>query len=145
MFESVLKHLLSALGAGDQLIAVMGPSFTILLSWVAGGAVAQFLKYPLSRRLQDPNFSFVVRLIAITSTLVFAHLLSDSIHATLEVVVALVQPLVYHVSLAMVRKWWPWLETRRFVGSISPPPTAVTANQLRLQQKAEDMNPPDGA
>lgn len=136
MFEQVLQHFLSALGAGDSLIAAMGPGLTILLSWVFGGAVAQLLKFPLSRAITDPWFSYIVRVLAVMATLVFVHLLSDTVPLWLEIGAAMAQPLAYHGSLAVIRRYWPWLEASRSVGSVNPPAAAFTAAAQRVADKS---------
>lgn len=137
MFEAFLQRLLAALGAGDQLIAVMGPSFTVLLAWICGGAVAQFLKFPVSWYItDDKRFSWWVRTVAITATWGFMHALSDTVPLALEIGLAMVQPLVYHGTLAAIRRWWPWFETKKFVGSVSPPQAAFAAEAVRQADKA---------
>lgn len=132
MFEKVLERLLAAMGASDQLISAMGPTFAILLAMVAAGAVAQFLKFPLSRRIRDDMaFSWTVRAVAILATFVFAHFLTDKLVWPLELAFACVQPLLYHVTLAIIRHWMPWLETYKAVGAVEPPRTAEVAKVLR--------------
>ena len=137
MFETFLQRFLAAIGAGDQLIAVMGPSVTVLLAWICGGAVAQFLKFPVSWYITDDRrFSWWVRTVAISATWGFMHWLSDTVILPLEIGLSMLQPLIYHASLAVIRRWWPWIETKKFVGSVSPPQSAFVANDLRQAEKS---------
>lgn len=128
MIETILK----ALGASDQVIAQMGPTATFLLALLAGGAFAQWVKYPISRQLQsDAAFSWTIRTIAMLATFVAAHYLSGALSLSLEMLAALVQPLAYWASLRAIRRWWPWLEVHAPVGSVSPPQSAYTAAAQR--------------
>lgn len=137
MFEIFLQRFLTAVGASDQLIAVMGPSFTILLAWVCGGAVAQFFKFPLSWYVADDRrFSWLVRALAVLATWGFMHWLSDTVPLPLEIGLAMLQPLIYHATLAGIRRWWPWLETKPMVGSVDPPREAFMAQQIRNAEKS---------
>ena len=61
----------------------------------------------------------------------FALLLSDAVSLALAAVAGLSQPVWYHVSLAVIRKFWPWLEVNPIVGSLSPPHSAYRAAAQR--------------
>jgi hypothetical protein len=122
MFETTLKHILDGMGASDGVIAAMGPTATIVLSMLFGGAFAQFVKYPVSRWItEDRLFSWTVRALAVVSTFIFAHSLSETVPLWLEMGAAVVQPLTYHGSLMVIRRFWPWMENSKMVGSIDPP------------------------
>lgn len=122
MFETTLKHILDGMGASDGVIAAMGPTATIFLSMLFGGAFAQFVKYPVSRWIVDDRmFSWAVRALAVGSTFLFAHSLSETVPLWLEIGAGVVQPLGYHGSLMVIRRYWPWLENSKMVGSITPP------------------------
>lgn len=124
MLEDILKYA----GAGDAALRTMGPVLTILLSWIGGGAVAQFLKYPISRAVQDgAAFDWTVRTVAVLSAFGFAHVLSGSVTTPLEVVAAVTQPIAYWASLRLIRRFWPWLEVHPAVGSVTPPASAFVA------------------
>ena len=125
MFETILKQILSGMGASDNVIAAMGPTATIVLAILFGGALAQFVKYPVSRWITDDRlFSWTVRALAVVSTALFAHFLSETVPLWLEIGAGMVQPLCYHGSLAIIRRYWPWLENSKMVGSVNPPGTA---------------------
>jgi len=136
MFEQILQRILAALGAGDQLIVAGGPTLTIIMAMMIGGALAQFLKFPLSRAVQDPWFSYLVRVIAVVSTFVFAHFLSETVPLWLQFGAAVLQPLSYRISLAIIRRFWPWLETKKYVGAVWPPDSAFQADAQRRADKA---------
>ena len=122
MFETTVKAILNSVGASDSVIAAMGPTATILLSMVFGGALAQFVKYPISRWIADDKlFSWTVRALAVGSTAVFAHFLSETVPLRLEIGAGVAQPLTYHGSLMVIRRFWPWMENSKMVGSIDGP------------------------
>jgi hypothetical protein len=132
----MLEQILKWLGAGDHALSVMGPTLTIALAWVFGGAAAQTLKYPLSRLLDAAWFDWSVRTLAIAATVGFAHLLSGSVPGVLEFGAGLSQPIVYWASLRVIRKYWPWMEVSAAVGSIDPPASAYFAADQRAAEKA---------
>lgn len=133
----MLETILKALGASDQVVSDMGPTATFVLALLAGGAFAQWVKFPLSRQLQgDAVFSWAIRTIAMGSTFVAAHYLSDKLSLALELLAALVQPLAYWVSLRAIRRWWPWIEVHAPIGSVDPPNSAF----LAAAQRAADRN-----
>lgn len=122
MFETILKQILSGMGASDGVIAAMGPTATIAFAMLFGGALAQFVKYPISRWIADDKmFSWTVRALAVGSTAVFAHFLSETVPLWLEIGAGVVQPLTYHGSLMVIRRFWPWMENSKMVGSIDGP------------------------
>lgn len=133
-----IESVLQLLGFSDQALETMGPTLAILLSWAAGGAVAQGVKFPLSRTIPAAWFDWTIRTLAIVATFAFSLLLSD-MPVGLAAVAAVAQPVWYHFSLAMIRRWWPWLEVSPIVGSVSPPPSAFTAAaQRKANQNEED-------
>lgn len=139
MFEQILQRILTGLGASDQLISTMGPSLSILLAIAGGTAAAQFFKYPLSRLIADDGlFSWCVRAVAVAATFLLALFLTDQMRWPLALVVGFLQLAVYHASLRMIRRWWPWLEASPVVGSVEPPPSAYVARAQRLADKAMD-------
>lgn len=135
MLEDILKWA----GAGDAALKAMGPVITILLAWIGGGAIAQFLKYPISRAVQDgAAFDWTVRTVAVLAAFGFAHVLSGSVTTPLEVVAAVTQPVAYWASLRVIRRFWPWMEVYSAVGSCTPPATAyAAAEQRRADQSGE--------
>jgi hypothetical protein len=133
MLDTVLKWL----GAGDQALTTMGPIITWMLSCLFGGSLAQWVKYPISRKIADSGlYDWTVRAIAIASTTAFAHILSESVTAPFEVGFGLSQPLVYHLGRAAIRKWIPWAEAATpLIGSASPPQSAYDALAKRQASK----------
>lgn len=137
MFETILQRILAGLGASDQLITTMGPSLSILLAIAGGTAAAQFFKYPLSRLIEDDGlFSWCVRAVAVAATFLLALFLSETVTWPLALVFAFLQLAVYHASLRMIRRWWPWLEAHPLVGSVEPPKEAYIARELRRIDRA---------
>lgn len=132
MFETVVQRILAGLGASDQLISTMGPSLSILLAIAGGTAAAQFFKYPLSRAIRDDGlFSWSVRAVAVSVTFLLALFLTEAMPWPVALVFAFLQLAFYHASLAMIRRWWPWLETKAVVGSVDPPASAYLADEKR--------------
>lgn len=139
MFETILQRILSALGASDQLIATMGPSLAILLAIAGGTAVAQFFKYPISWYVtDDKKFSWLVRAVAVGATFLLALSLTESVRWPLALVFAFLQLAIYHGSLQLIRRWWPWMEVHPAVGSMDPPDQAAHAKAQRAADKAMD-------
>lgn len=132
----MVNEVLAWLGATDKALILMGPTATILLSWVFGGAAAQFLKFPLSQWVGQPWFDWLVRLVAVTATFGFAHILSGNIAGPLEAGAALSQPCAYWLSLRVIRRFWPWMEISPLVGAITPPLRALEAAAEREERNA---------
>lgn len=133
----MIEVALQWLGFSDQLIKDMGPTLTILLAVVAGGAFAQWIKFPLNRRIADKGlFSWTVCTLAMLATFLAAHFLSNSLAAAVEITVALLQPALYHITLDIIRRFWPWLETLKFVGAVDPPKRAYTSRAKRQAEKS---------
>lgn len=134
----MLDTVLSWLGAGDSAIATMGPVITIALAWLFGGALTQFLKFPLNFWIDDSTrYDFAVRALAVVSTTAFAHYLSDSLPIPVEIGVGLSQVFAYHAFRSAVRRWWPWLEVSPLVGSVNPSPRAMSAKRERERDETE--------
>lgn len=131
MLETVLKWM----GAGDQALVVMGPVLTIALAWLFGGSLTQWLKFPLSHFVSGHWYDWIVRTIAISSTTFFAHFLSDTLPWPVEIGVGVSQALAYKGAVALMRKYAPWLETHKIIGSVTPPERAVQSAALRAANK----------
>jgi hypothetical protein len=146
MFEIVMQRILAALGASDQLIATMGPSLAILLAIAGGTAAAQFFKYPISWYVtDDKKFSWFVRAVAVASTFLLALSLTETVRWPIALVFSFLQLAVYHASLSMIRRWWPWLEVHPAVGSLDPPGEAAQAKAQREADKRMDDGQNSGA
>jgi hypothetical protein len=136
MFEIVLQRILAGLGASDQLIATMGPTLSILLAIAGGTAAAQFFKYPLSRAIADGGlFDWSVRAVAVGVTFLLSLFLTEKISWPIALVFSFLQLAFYHLSLAMIRRWWPWMEAKPMVGAIEPPLKAFEAAAQRQADK----------
>lgn len=105
---TTVTDVLSSFGASDAALTVMGPTLTIALAWTGGIAIGQGVKFPLSLWLKGDMHGYVVRLVAVFSTFCFSHFLSTHLSVPLEVLVAIVQPLVYLGLKAATEKWIPW-------------------------------------
>lgn len=133
----MISDLLTYLGASDSALTVMGPSLTILLSFLFGGGAAQMVKFPLGTKLSGPWYDWTVRAIAVICTAAFAHFLSDTLPWAAEIGVGAAQPVAYKVCWAIVDRKWPWLETNKIIGSANPSSEAVLARARRL---ADDIS-----
>lgn len=131
MLETVLKYL----GATDQLLTVMGPAVTILLAFLFGGGLTQAAKFPLSKLIGDGWYDWSVRTFAVVMTAAFAHVLSQSLPWPVELGVGCAQPVAYKIGLAVIRKYWPWVEVSPLIGSPVPPARAVQAAAQRQADK----------
>lgn len=132
MLETILKYL----GAGDQALTVMGPVITILLAMLFGGALTQAAKFPMSKLIGDGWFDWSVGAFSVVVTALFAHLLSDSLHWSLEIGTGLTQPLAYRAGLSVIRHYWPWLECSPLIGNVTPPAAAKLAAAQRRADRA---------
>lgn len=127
----MLETILTWMGAGDQALSVMGPVLTIALAWLFGGSLTQWLKFPLSRIVDGHWYDWTVRTLAISSTAAFAHFLSDALPWPVEIGVGVSQALAYKGAVALMRKYAPWLEVSKVIGSVVPPAAAVEAAAAR--------------
>lgn len=124
----MVEYVLKILGAGDSLLTVMGPAVTILLAFLFGGAMAQFLKFPLSQFVTGRWHDWAVRALAFACTWAWAHFLSDKLGAALEFGTAAAQPIAYRVAIGAARKWAPWIDSKAITGSVD----AVRAARTKL-------------
>jgi hypothetical protein len=135
----MLDEILKWMGAGDAAIATMGPLMTWLLAVLFGTGFTQFVKFWAARQILDLGlYDWTVRAIAVASTTLFAHVLSDALPWPFEVGIGFSQLFFYHGSRAAIRRWFPWLEVYPVVGSVIPPQAAVDAQRKRLLDKANE-------
>lgn len=133
----MLDEILKWMGAGDAAIATMGPLATWALAVLFGSGLTQFAKFWIARKMNDEGlYDWTVRAVAVVSCAVFAHFLSDAVPWIFEIGIGVSQVIIYHGSRAAIRRWWPWLETSKAVGSVCPPNEARIAQALRNQDKA---------
>lgn len=131
----MLDEILEWMGAGDAAIAAMGPLMTWVLAVLFGTGFTQFVKFWIARQVADIGlYDWTVRAVAVASTAVFAHVLSDALAWPFEVGIGFSQLFVYHGSRAAIRRWWPWLEVYKAVGSVDPPEAARTAQARRVAE-----------
>lgn len=136
MLEQFIAKLLATVGAGDQLIAASGPTACILFGMIGANLFSQVFKYPLSLVLVKPAaFDWAVRMLTIISGTVIAHSLGDSLNWAWASLAGLSAWGFYHLSLGIIRRRWPWMETSYLVGSVDPPPTAQQAAAQRAADK----------
>lgn len=137
MLEQFITRLVSALGAGDTTIAASGPTVCILVGMLAANLVAQIFKYPLSLFIdRQATFEWTVRMITVIAGTVVAHGLGDKLNWYWSALAGLAAWAFYHLSLALIRRKWPWLETSLLVGAVDPPATAQQAADQRAINKA---------
>lgn len=138
MLEAILRWV----GAGDAAILTMGPVLAIALAMVGGYGITQAVKYPLSTVLSGPWCRWATRVIAVASTAGLLLWLSD-LPPALALVVGAAQPLVYGITMAVVRRRWPWLEATILLGSSAPDPAALEARAARRAARRAPRLPPD--
>lgn len=122
----MLEHILKWMGATDDAILAMGPVLSIAIAWLGGYGLTQTVKFIMERVIPDDWYDWAVRVFAIMVTFGFAWELSD-MPPILCAAVAVVQPRIYSLSMAVVRKRWPWLEAGFIAGSANPAPDAIQA------------------
>jgi hypothetical protein len=143
MLEQFISRLMATIGAGDGVIAASGPTACILAGMVAANLVAQIFKYPLSLFIVRPGaFDWSVRMITVIAGTVVAHGLGDKLNWWWSLLAGLSAWAFYHLSLALVRRKWPWLETSLLVGSVDPP---LSAEQAATQRQIERSGGNSGA
>lgn len=130
----MLDNILRWLGAGDQAITSMGPSMVVILSLLGGLAVTQVFKFPLALLLKSRWTDWVIRFVAILSTMIFMCWL-DHLPIALDVIVGLSAPLAYRAVTATLRHFWPWLEAGKVLGSAAPSQTSQDALAQRKRDK----------
>ena len=131
MLEEVLKWL----GAGDEAINSMGPLITIAIAVVGGGFFTQVVKFWLRRGIKDDGlFDWCTRAVAVLATFVLAYYLGDAVPGWLAAVVGVCQPGIYHLGISTIRRYWPWLEASKMVGSVNPDQSVLDAAAARKGQ-----------
>lgn len=126
----MLDEILKWMGAGDQAITAMGPVLTIILACIGGYAVTQTAKFPIAEFSLPSRAKWWTRGVSILATWLFAHYLGE-LPVMLEVLVALTQPVLYTLTMRIVRHRWPWLEATRTVGSADPSNQSLIAKIRR--------------
>jgi len=127
MFETILKIM----GASDAAIAAMGPTLTVILASIVSGAVTQAVKFMFRCYLREPWFTLVVRSFACIGSFILMLFLSD-MNWHLALVFSPFTVILYHVGLAVIRKYWPWLEVSPMIGSVQTPIAALNAKSDRV-------------
>lgn len=126
----MLDTLLKWIAAGDTAITGMGPIVATALAMLGAAGFTQMFKFPLARRLSDEYATYAIRWLAIGSTWLALHFLTD-LPLPLEVVLALAQPYAYTFTMRSIRHRWPWLEAGKMLGSARPSETAQEALRAR--------------
>lgn len=106
---TVVSDVLGSVGASDAAISAMGPTLTIVFSYIAGFAVAQTIKFPLAKLLSHDWHGYVVRIVGVMTAFSFSHFLSDHLSVPLEVLVGVTQPITYEVAKRTAARFLPWL------------------------------------
>ena len=136
MFEVFLQRFLAVIGASDTIIAAGGPGGTFVFAVLFGVFTTQTVKFLYANDLREPWFSRVTRIIAIVSSIAFAHFLADSLNPAWEIAAGMSAIGFYHGTLACIRRWWPWFEMKHFVGAVEPPRSAQVAEAVREAEKS---------
>lgn len=137
MFEQIITRIVAGLGLGDQVIAASGPTACILAGMLGANLVAQLFKFPLSLVLvRPPAFDWGVRVLTVVAGTLIAHGLGDSLNWAWASLAGLSAWGFYHLTLAVIRRFWPWLEVFHMVGSVDPPPTAQQAAAQRAADRS---------
>lgn len=130
----MLDEILRWLGAGNTLIRDMGPVITLALGMLAGYGITQWVKFPIYEHVSEKWAAWWTRSVSIVSTAAVTYAIG-TLPAWVCVAVGLGQPLLYTVTMALVRHYWPWLEATRIMGSADPSGEALVAQARRLQDR----------
>ena len=130
----MLDEILRWLGAGNTLIRDMGPVITLALGMLAGYGITQWVKFPIYEHVSEKWAAWWTRAVSVASTFVVLWTISD-LSVAVCAAVGLAQPLLYTVTMALVRHYWPWLEATRLVGSADPSDEALVAQARRQQDR----------
>lgn len=122
----MLETLLKWIAAGDEAVLTMGPIVATALAMLGGSAFTQLVKFPLAGLLPDRWVDWSIRTLAIVSTWVALHWLTQ-LPPMLELVLALAQPYAYTLVMRLIRHRWPWLEATKLAGSVEPSEAATEA------------------
>lgn len=115
-------------------MSAMGPMVAILFASLAGYGVTQFVKFPIYENVSEKWAAWWTRAVSVASTFVVLWTISD-LSVAVCAAVGLAQPLLYTVTMALVRHYWPWLEATRLVGSADPSDEALVAQARRQQDR----------
>lgn len=142
----MLTEILRWLGAGDAAIATMGPVLAIALSMIGGYGITQAAKFPLSVVIGDALRGelrrWLTRTVSVVATAALLLALSD-LPPPLAIIAGVVQPAVYGITMAIVRRRWPWLEATILLGSAAPSAESVEARAARGAARVAPRLPPD--
>lgn len=118
MFEQIIQWM----GTADRALLGQGPIVTILLCLSAGYAAGQFWKFPVhywcDDRLPAPLVNWSIRCCAI-GTSFFLGLWLGGLEPAFIAIIALLQPTMYKLVMALMRRYVPWLAATP-VGSATP-------------------------
>lgn len=106
---TTVSDALQVVGVTDTALTVMGPSVTVVVAWLAGIAAGQLVKFPLAKFTSDEWHGYLTRICGVVATFCFAHYLSNHLSVTLEMGVAVTQPIVYIALQKTTAKYVPWL------------------------------------
>jgi hypothetical protein len=124
----VLDHILKIIGATDSAIAVMGPTLTVVLSFVFSFAATQRAKqYVALMNLPNRAYDVVIPTLSSVFAFGFANLLGGLGSWVLEAGFAFVQPIVVWAILQWAWRRWPWLKPGTWLGSSNPDEKSIQA------------------
>ena len=126
MIESIVKWV----SAGDSMFANMGPILSIALAMVGGFGITQLIKFPIAGLLSDRWRDWTIRTTGIVATWFVATLIGN-LPWQIDMVVAVSQPFAYRGVMGAIRKFWPWLEAGKVLGSAAPSEASMNAMRAR--------------
>lgn len=132
----MLDQILRWIEAGDSAINGMGPVVATLLAMLGASGITQLLKFPMAAIITNERWlDWSIKVFAVSATVVALSLLNPTMPAALVIVLAAAQPYGYTLAMRLIRKYWPWLEATRVVGSAVPSEQAVAALQQRREAR----------
>lgn len=118
------------IAAGDQAITGMGPIVATALAMLGASGFTQLAKFPLARLVPAGWADWSIKALAVVSTGIALHWLAD-LPVMLELVLSVAQPYGYTLAMRVIRRFWPWLEAGRVLGSAQPSEASQEAMRAR--------------
>ena len=137
----MLEQLLRWIAAGDAALLAMSPIVATALAMLGAAAFTQTIKFALVEIVPDSWEDWSIRVFAISVTWLFLNALTSSLPWVVELILALLQPRAYTITVRVMRHYWPWLEATAAVGSARPSEGAIAALAKRRDELDNEPRP----
>lgn len=128
----MLDEVVRWIAAGDSAIKGMGPVLATALAMLGASGFTQLLKFPMAAVILNEKWlDWSIKTVAVIMTIVWLELLNNDMPHALVLVLSMAQPYMYTLTMRAIRRFWPWAEATKVVGSATPSPEAVNALEQR--------------